>query len=188
MRSKCVSKYLSFVPSTDVDTISLVKEQKLRATREKKAKAATSAASQPKLLQDEGDGFMYGPAESYAPPTLTGGTLWRLVCRFLLILLLDDDSDEAEAKHIMKLLAYRGDGDWQVQYQERQIELEDLRQARDNPGSDLLKRKVKKQPSTSAKGKARALDDDEHEGEAASSWHETIYTGVSIFLSLISTE
>lgn len=31
------------------------------------------AASRAKLINDEGDSLMYGPAESYAPPTLTGG-------------------------------------------------------------------------------------------------------------------
>lgn len=64
-----------FLATADSESKLLVEEQKKRVTREKKSKGgAAKVASQPPLVDDKGIEFMYGPAESYAPPTLTGGT------------------------------------------------------------------------------------------------------------------
>lgn len=84
----------------------------------------------------------------------------------MLIVFSDNDLDRqrfdgGDATRILELLAYRGDDDWRIRYQEGQIELEDFRQARDNPGSKILERKLKKPPSVLAKVRARAINDDE---------------------------
>lgn len=113
------------------------------------------------------------------------------LCFFLSHCGVDDDLDqlrfdEADAKHILQLLAYRGDGDWQVQYQEHQIDVQDLRLARDNPSSNILLHKIEGFSTASAKGKGQAVDDEEHMGETIGSWRETNYDGVSTIVIIIS--
>lgn len=55
----------------------IVDEQQARIEREEKAKEKAKEkamiASRAKLINEKGDDLMYGPAESYIPPTLTGG-------------------------------------------------------------------------------------------------------------------
>lgn len=107
----------------------------------------------------------------------------------MLTSILDDDVDRqrfdaADAKHIIQLLAHRGDGDWFLHYRQGKIGLPLLREARDYPGAKIIERALGELaiPSAKDKGKGRAIDSLDHDDIAVESGQRaTIYSGVSPF-------
>ncbi|KAF8600663.1 hypothetical protein BDV93DRAFT_559155 [Ceratobasidium sp. AG-I] len=113
----------------------MIEQQQERIERDEQAKEKSQekalAKRRANLINDKGDDLMYKPVKSYVAPTITG----------------DDDLDlqraeEAQAIHILHLLAHRGDGDWSLHYRSGDVGLALLQEARDNPGAKVIEHAI----------------------------------------------
>jgi hypothetical protein len=97
--------------------------------------------------------------------------------------------DAAEVGYILHLLAHRGDGDWSLHYREGLVGLRLLHEARNHPGTKIIKRAVDGDPATtSSKGKAKVADlDDATAAGPSSGQRPTAYSGVSLFSDHLQT-
>jgi hypothetical protein len=102
----------------------------------------------------------------------------------------DDDldrkeSDKAEARYLIRLLAHRGDGDWTLYYRSGEVDLHLLQQVYKLPGMKLIEQTINGMTSTSAKdkGKGKAIEtlDDSGAELVSSGQRSTAYSGVSHF-------
>lgn len=85
-------------------------------------------------------------------------------------------SDKAEAFYILRVLAYRSDGDWAPHYRAGHVTLSLLREAQDNPDEPIMACAMEELGLVSLKGKGKAIDVVIDGGEVP-----TNYTGVSRF-------